>query len=261
MWAAPWGDGPYLLRGTRRALLASGRQVGAAAFNPLSLSPALWLKADAGTFQTSGGSAATADGDPVGEWQDQSGNANHASQGTAGMRPTLQTAEQNGLALVQWDGVDDLLLTASMAHFPSKRGVLVVAYKASGAATHAIASTYPGGANPLELMFRSAAGPQKWYDGATVHNQASSDTNDTFVVQAVRRTADTTTKFYENGSLDSTWTVANTQPGNSVMGLGGNTDGSEDCALFLGELVYIPNDLPDADFDELIAYVMTRYGL
>lgn len=104
-----------MLRGTMRALLSSGAQfasAGAGAFDPLTLSPVLWLKADAGTFQTSGGAAATADGDPVGEWQDQSGNANHMGQATAGLRPSLKLAIQNGLPVVRFDGIDDYIAAA-----------------------------------------------------------------------------------------------------------------------------------------------------
>lgn len=73
---------------------------------------ALWLK-DAGTFQDAGGTTpATADADPVGRWSDQSGNARHATQSSAGARPLLKLAVQNGLNVVRFDGTDDFILTA-----------------------------------------------------------------------------------------------------------------------------------------------------
>lgn len=80
---------------------------------PPSTGLQLWLEADAGTFQTSGGAAATADGDPVGEWQDQSGNGRHFGQTTAGLRPTLRLNVRNGLPSIRPDGFDDYLTTAS----------------------------------------------------------------------------------------------------------------------------------------------------
>jgi hypothetical protein len=99
----------------RHAILSGAPAAAAApAFSPLDLSPALWLKADAGTYQTSGGSAASADADPVGEWQDQGGNGRHVSQATGSRRPTLKLAIQNGLPVVRFDGVDDFLDYASL---------------------------------------------------------------------------------------------------------------------------------------------------
>lgn len=74
----------------------------------------LWLRADRGTFQdASGTTAATASGQPVGLWADQSGHANGASQALAAARPTLQTAAINGLPAIQFDGTNDLLTLAS----------------------------------------------------------------------------------------------------------------------------------------------------
>lgn len=95
-------------------LRGAGLAAGAAAFDPGALSPALWLKADAGTFQTSGGSPATADADPVGEWQDQSGNGRHFAQATGSKKPTLKLAIQNGKPVIRFDGTDDSLSTASL---------------------------------------------------------------------------------------------------------------------------------------------------
>lgn len=91
----------------RQCLMGVG---GSASFNPTSVSGLkLWLKADAGTYQSSGGSAATADADPVGEWQDQSGQGNHVTQATSSKRPTLKLSILNSLPVVRFDGVDDYL--------------------------------------------------------------------------------------------------------------------------------------------------------
>lgn len=53
----------------------------------------LWLDATTGLFDaTTGGSPVTTDGSAVARWEDQSGNANHATQGTANARPLLNTS-------------------------------------------------------------------------------------------------------------------------------------------------------------------------
>lgn len=82
------------------------------------------------------GSAATADGDPVGQWLDQSGNGNHVSQPTAGKRPTLKLAIQNGKPVVRFDGLATWL-SATMATVDQPFTLFLVAKAASVAATSA----------------------------------------------------------------------------------------------------------------------------
>jgi hypothetical protein len=72
----------------------------------------VWVKASdvATMFQLSGGTTAVvANNDPVGYWQDQSGNGNHVIQATAGNRPLYQSAGPG----VLFDGSNDVLKRAS----------------------------------------------------------------------------------------------------------------------------------------------------
>ena len=57
---------------------------------------------------TSGGSLVAADG-AVARWEDQSGNARHATQSTSGARPLRKTAIQGGNDVVRFDGADDAM--------------------------------------------------------------------------------------------------------------------------------------------------------
>lgn len=79
--------------------------------DPSSLSGLeLWLKAGGTYWQDAARSTpASSDTDPVGAWDDASGNGRHFTQGTAGDRPLLRTAFVNGHAAVQFDGVSDYL--------------------------------------------------------------------------------------------------------------------------------------------------------
>ena len=75
----------------------------------------LWLDAaDATTLYdaTTGGSLVAADGG-VARWEDKSGNARHATQGTSGSRPLRKTNQQNGLSTLRFDGTNDLMSIAS----------------------------------------------------------------------------------------------------------------------------------------------------
>lgn len=87
-------------------------------FSPLSLSPyAWWDWSDTSTlFQdTAATTPAIAEDDPIGRVNDKSGNARNATQGTAGSRPTLKLAVQNGLSVGRFDGTADYLSAAAVA--------------------------------------------------------------------------------------------------------------------------------------------------
>ena len=86
-----------------------------AGFDPRSLNPALWLDgADASTMfdATTGGSLVAPDGS-IARWEDKSGNARHATQGTVLNRPQRKTAIQNGRDIVRFDGSNDSLAHAA----------------------------------------------------------------------------------------------------------------------------------------------------
>lgn len=57
---------------------------------------------------TSGGSLVAADG-TVARWEDQSGNARHATQATGSLRPLRKVAVTNGGDAIRFDGSDDYM--------------------------------------------------------------------------------------------------------------------------------------------------------
>lgn len=82
-------------------------------FSPLSLGPALWLKADAGAYSDAGVTLAT-NGQTIQQWNDQSGNGRHFSQAASGSRPTYNTSGINSLPALSFDGLNDFLSNASI---------------------------------------------------------------------------------------------------------------------------------------------------
>lgn len=77
----------------------------------------------------------TADGDPVGAWDDKSGNGNHLTQATSGRRPLYKTS--GGLHWLQFDGIDDSLATSGTVDFSAsdKLSILAGVYRNSGTST------------------------------------------------------------------------------------------------------------------------------
>lgn len=109
------------------SLFAAGEQ--GAWYDPSDL--ATLFQDDAGTIPV------TASGDPVGRILDKSGRGNHATQATAGSRPTFR--EVGGLRYLEFDGVDDFLVTGNI-NFTStdKLSVFAGLRKSSDAATAAL---------------------------------------------------------------------------------------------------------------------------
>lgn len=93
----------------------------ASGFNPKSVSGLqLWLDAadvSQMTQNSNGTTPATQTNDPVGYWADKSGNGRHARQTTNNNRPTLQLADRNGRAGLNFDGLNDFFLCDSGAQF------------------------------------------------------------------------------------------------------------------------------------------------
>jgi len=94
-------------------------------FTPLSLSPQLWLDAaDIATITESGGS--------VSQWNDKSGNGFDVAQGTGANQPTLITAGQNGLDVIDFNGTShNLIRTASMPLVKDVAGATVYVVRSS----------------------------------------------------------------------------------------------------------------------------------
>jgi len=139
---------------------------GAAAFSPKDISGLqLWLDATTGLFDaTSGGSAVTTNASSVARWEDQSGNARHATQSTSGNRATLRTSVQNSKNIIRFDGTDDFysgLSAALLNTTTSNKFSIYIAWIPDLASRQ---SAY-GGGGILRKMTNGGSGDTDWYFG------------------------------------------------------------------------------------------------
>jgi hypothetical protein len=186
-----------------------GSPGGAAAFAPTDIAGLLsWLKADAGTLQTSGGSTAVADGDPVGEWQDQSGSGNHFAQATGAARPTLKLAIQNGRSVARLDGTDDSMTLTLAVPQPFTVAMAIRCtnanngYALDGATLNRTLISFPNGTtvrffagnivdatvadstvfSTLVALFDGASSVLRWNDAETAGNVSTGSNNGGFTL-------------------------------------------------------------------------------
>lgn len=158
---------------------------GGGGFDPLDLSPSLWLDAsDASTLYdaTSGGSLVAADGS-VARWEDKSGNARHATQSTSGSRPTRKTSIQNSLDIVRFDGASDHMPLSSS--FNISTGAIFAVAKGSTKSVQAIYANGDSGAVKRDLaLFVFGAGSTyvERSDGIDYHGVTQAQTTGIFNV-------------------------------------------------------------------------------
>lgn len=108
----------------------------------------LWLDAsDSGTITHSGGA--------VSQWDDKSGNANHAVQETAGMKPTTNSVTLNGLNVLSFDGGDSMTCTSvDLTGGGQKFTVFAVFSASTGGYQFVLEHTAEYSANPGAFVLR-----------------------------------------------------------------------------------------------------------
>jgi hypothetical protein len=230
-------------------------------FNPLSLSPALWLDAsDSATlFQSNGGAAASADGDPVGYILDKSGNGRHLTQVSGTNKPTLKTAIKNSKNIIRFDGVDDYIATSSFT--VSQPDTVFIVFKMSSTTTPQYiysGTSYPAG----QSLVRRSTGFFAYEAGG---GNAVNSTAPNNVVWNLFCTIynGQTTKIYLN-TVEKTGTNTASLPGSGAINLFGlaNLAGYSAYANFdLAEAIVISGAISNANRALVDSYLNFKWGV
>jgi hypothetical protein len=179
-------------------------------WTPADITTALWLDASDGTTINIVSSA-------VEQWNDKSGNGRHFSQGTSGRRPTILSAELNGLNVMRFDGTDDCLLTNSNDGRDILRntghGWAISLYKKRGTDGSNLAKTIftvtngtDGSTRYLSLCGNTANVPAMFVrradgDGTGVLNDTTANSGNWLSVVHDMKWADGDGFVYQNGEL------------------------------------------------------------
>lgn len=186
------------------------------------------------------------DGDPVSTWPDESGNANDAT-GSGSARPLYKTAILNGLPVVRFDNVDDVLDTPLSVSSPY---TVMVVYNCGET----------GG------FHRAVQGSNNWLMGA--YGGFHQLFNDAFIqgpsvstnvfVKAIGLSGGGTAELRVDGT--SAGTNSNTTgPGTFYLGAGGTSPG-EPVFGDIAEIAVYSRKLTTGECVALEAYILTKYG-
>jgi hypothetical protein len=221
------------------------------AFNPLSLSPAVWLDAsDASTLYdaTTGGNLVAPNG-TIARWEDKSGNLRHATQ-VSGTKPIRIVSMLNGLDVASFQLISDgLIIPYSMAR-PCT--LFLVCNQVEGANRRVINSRTNNA-----LIAPSRNDGYACYDGVIIKASSWSSSNEWLVTTLVSSISQT--NLYKNGTnLNS---VNNASRDWGLLGLG--KDGLinyEGCFGNIAEILVFPTALSTTNRQAVESYLRTKWG-
>jgi len=224
-------------------------------FNPLSLSPALWLDAaDIATITESSGS--------VSQWDDKSGNGRNVTQGTGISQPTTNSVKQNGLNVLSFDGSNDFLSSANDALNFATIQLFIVAR--SGTALRTIigvphASTH---VNPFfrYLLFHAANNALN----IRLNGTSSLSANNLITTGAAQlfKLESDTGDAYGNGVrfIDATG-VSLTYPNSTPLRIGANANGAENLNGIVAEVLIFDYGLSISQTAQVNSYLNNKWRL
>lgn len=125
-----------------------------------AFSPDVLLVGGVGMLQTVGGSPSSSQGDPIGQWLDQSGNGANCSQATAGKRPTLNLNVTNNKPSAVFVNASGQRLEGAFSYSGTPGTAFYVFRDTSGATNERIISTATASGtsdNPGGCVFSSTS--------------------------------------------------------------------------------------------------------
>lgn len=209
-------------------------------------------RANTGLYQTNGGSAATAHNDPVGVWQDQSGNARHLLQETSGYRPLLDLTTSASYPHLVFDGTDDRLAVNVTLTLPQT--AFIVGETVTVAANRRLFSTDAAG----ERMLIEPQGGSEIKNGNAAPATTNTDDwpiNTKKIVMA--QTVSNEHRIRVDGGTQFT-SSANTPATGSALSLGGLNLAGHHCRVY-GMLFYTA-ELDSSAQARVRKYLKAKYG-
>lgn len=220
-----------------------------APFDPLTLSPAVWIDASQET--------AYADAASVSSATDWSGNARHAVQGTGSAQPTFQTNELNGKPVYRFAGTDDRLVIPAFSHGDSYTVFIVVKSTVTSGTQEIVSS-----AN-VNFKFLNDGGNtfQLGQSGVSGFHAVVAAANSFYVLTA-RRDAASSVQVYVNGTGGSVLVPSGAfTPTSATFAIGSSFNGFNFLTGDVAEVLIFTTHLSDANRDAVKTYLGTKYAI
>jgi hypothetical protein len=242
--------GRYLGNGTRWV-----KQTDLGAFEPGQVTSALlqfWYAAD--RLQLTDGAA-------VSSWGDLSGSGLALAQATGANQPVYKTGIVNGLPVVRFDGVNDLLQTAAFTKIPNSAVIFCVAvWRALPTTAWLFTSTTVTGQLP-DVLYKIAGGMAVYVGGNIT--AAAPTVGAGYVYYFLARSP--TAAFGVNSVTTTTTGPGTANYGLTGLTLGANWDATSPAQVDVAELiVYSPGAsgiMSSQDLSAVAGYLGGKYGI
>lgn len=234
----------------------SGYRLPSSGFIPTKVSGlSLWLDASDNStlLQSSGGNAASADGDPVGYWQDKSGNGRNLAQTDGTKKPSLKVSVKNTLNVVRFDGVNDFL-TATFSL--SQPAIYFVVSKRNSLPSGSIVDIDGISTGGRMIVYSKSTGQWSMYAGSA---EVFAGTRDTSWHLHTAIFNDASSYRYVDNSQ-----IATGNPGtNSVNGvnIGANNTGGENLTGDIAEILIYSGSISSSDRTKVSDYLNAKWSI
>ena len=229
-------------------------------FDPLSLSPVLWLDAsDSSTlFDSVSGGALPADGAAVNRWADKSTSANHATLISGVSAPTRSAALVNGLDALTFTGVNLLELASDTPNNNTQTVFAVFRRASAGSRMIPLGNRLPADNNRSFLLWWDD-NVTYWAPGAANDNLASSSSSatGTFILTGIRNSSTWTLR--RNAVQIATATGRSTT--NTIYGHIGGRSTNFYTTGDICEILLCPAVLTSEQITEAETSLMTKWGI
>lgn len=237
-----------------------------AAWIPTDLGSALlaWYdSSNAASVRTgAAGISQAANGDPVTEWRDLSGNGYHASQSIAARQPTFNATTWTGSkTTITFNAVDNGLVVTGITWQTYSYG-LAVRHASIGSVRAFLTKRPAVSASFFWFLYNSTSGSFNWDQNGNRYNTTFiPNTTTDYIYTIVRPLNGTNRSQYVNGTMSGT-TATNPDNSNSETLIIGNdySAANRGASANISELVIASTGLSDADRQRLEGYLAWKWG-
>jgi hypothetical protein len=222
------------------------------AFDPLSLSPALWLS-DTGS-------------DPA-QWDDISGNGRHATQATPANQPSIESGALNGRQVRRFDVADNFECNGLASTFAKNDGAVSMFFVCKANSTtgsqQILFAAKDAGSSEFELFRVGSAFRYAKRDSALLTKIADSPitANTNWNIHSVINTG-TSATVATNGNVSSSTDIdVGTLIGINGVRIGTDAAGGSFLTGDIAEILIFPTALSDADRQAVENYLNNKYAI